>query len=560
MTLISALSKQEIKEFNDSPNFNSVERKCFFDLTVTLQNMLNTLRTPSNKVHFFVSYAYFKAKKHLYYGKLKEKDIEYACTILKLDYALIKDKCSYNHKTRLNHQKKILALTGYRSFDNCNSEDLTNHIYLQVKSYKNPRLIFTEMIDYLLLNKIALPSYRQFVNIISYQIQKYKSEIQKCLSSCLDSQTKMQLDSLLHQNNDQHYTLRFLKRYNQSLRPRNIRENLEDFSRIKSLYALVKKSFIALDLNHEGAMYLTRFVERNRVLHLSQRTDHTRHVSLIAFIAYQYFKGHDILADILLQSVQSIKNAIRDQINNQHAENYVEQNRTFLDVVIQTRTSLISPLEQIKSLTSNNSLTPEDCLLKIREVLASQQLPIDNCRNTLFEMENNLKPIKQGKDYFVALETKSRKLQNRVSGIIKSIKFTGNKELIKAIENFQTKEITETTAPVCFLSGKELAYLKSNFSVSLYKALLFLKVAQALKSGYLSLPYSYKYRHLDDYLISEEQWKDKRSDYIKKANLENIVDIEKLLSASTNELKLSYRKINKLILEDKTPYITCGVI
>jgi hypothetical protein len=99
--------------------------------------------------------------------------------------------------------------------------------------------------------------------------------------------------------------LRFLKRYDHSLRPANIRENLKDFNRIKSLYALVEKPFKALDLNHDGAMYLTRFVERNKILHLSQRTSDTRHVSLIAFIAYQYFQGHDILTDIFLQSVQS---------------------------------------------------------------------------------------------------------------------------------------------------------------------------------------------------------------------------------------------------------------
>ena len=70
---------------------------------------------------------------------------------------------------------------------------------------------------------------------------------------------------------------------------------------------LVEKPFNSLELNHDGVMYLTQFVERNRTLHLSQRADFTRHVSLIAFISYQYFKGHDVLADILLQSVQSIE-------------------------------------------------------------------------------------------------------------------------------------------------------------------------------------------------------------------------------------------------------------
>ena len=92
MTLISILSRQEIEEFNNTPNFNSDERKRFFDLTVILQQTIKTLRTPENKILFFVSYAYFKAKKRLYPGKLCEKDLEYACNILKIDYSVIKDK------------------------------------------------------------------------------------------------------------------------------------------------------------------------------------------------------------------------------------------------------------------------------------------------------------------------------------------------------------------------------------------------------------------------------------------------------------------------------------
>lgn len=217
MTLISILSRQEIEEFNNTPNFNSDERKRFFDLTVILQQTIKTLRTPENKILFFVSYAYFKAKKRLYPGKLCEKDLEYACNILKIDYSVIKDKCIYDYKTKINHQKKILSLTGFLSFNIHHHTNLINHVYLQVKCYKSPKIIFSEMVDYLLLHKIALPSYRQFVNIISNQIQKYKSDIQKCLFDCLDEQIKMQLDILLDQDNSKYYSLHFLKRYNQSL-------------------------------------------------------------------------------------------------------------------------------------------------------------------------------------------------------------------------------------------------------------------------------------------------------------------------------------------------------
>jgi len=562
MTRIVVLSVAEGKAFDTPPLFDSIDRKRFYDLTETLQNALNKLRTPTNKICFLVSYAYFKARKRFYDGEFHEKDIEYACRLLHIDRSTV-SVSSYSKRMRLEHQIFILKLFNYSSFNNCNLDELTNSIYVQVKSYKSPRLIFGNITEYLLARKIALSRYRQFVNLISDQVQKYKSDIHECLATCLNQHTKAQLDALLCQDDEKEkqYTLRFLKRYNQSLRPANIRENLNDFNRIKDFYTLVEKPFKALDLNHEGAMYLTRFVERNKTLHLAQRIDDTRHVSLIAFIAYQYFQGHDILADILLQSVQSVKNAIQEHLKEQRAKNYMAQNRAFNNIVTQTRASLLPPLEQISSLAFNADLSPDECLLKIREVLTSQQLPIESCRNSLFDFEASLQATgQQDKEYFSALEVKSRKLQNRVSGIIKSIEFTGQKELLKAIKHFQTKDVLENNAPIGFLTDTEREHLeddKGNFRVSLYKVLLFLKVAEALKSGSLSLPYSYKYRHLDDYLIPKEQWNAKREEYMKQAGLEDLGDIEALLSVSEQELQASYQAINKLILEDKTPSITC---
>lgn len=559
MARISVLSQQEAKEFDEPPIFDSIDRKRFFDMTVTLQKTLNKLRTPSNKVLFLVSYAYFKARKRFYDGPIFKKDLEYAANILGLNAASL--DISYPQRTRLNHQAMILEVFGYKAFTDCDQEELSNHVYLQVKSYQSPRLIFANMEEFLLRHKIALPRYRQFINLISDQVQKYKTDNHECLARCLDQNTKTQLDELISRDDNRQYALRFLKRYNQSLRPSNIRENLDDFNRIKALYTLVEKPFKALDLNHDGAMYLTRFVERSKALHLAQRIDDTRHLSLIAFIAYQYFQGHDILADILLQSVQNVKNAVQEHLKEQRAEDYTKQNKAFHETVVQVKSSLASPLKKISSLAFNTDLSPAECLQKIREVLTSQQTPIDSCRASLAKLENSLQTSgQQEKEYFSALEIKSRKLQNRVSGILKSIEFTGHKELIKAIQHFQTRDTLEKTAPVGFLSDKEQEYLeddKGNFRVSLYKALLFLKVAEAIKSGALSLPYSYKYRQLDDYLIPKEQWNAKRENYIKQAGLEDLADIDALLSVSEKELQESFKSLNKLILKDKTPDILC---
>ncbi len=102
--------------------------------------------------------------------------------------------------------------------------------------------------------------------------------------------------------------------------------------------------------------------------------------------------------------------------------------------------------------------------------MLSKKLPIEECPSTLSSLDKSLQPDEQDNTYFSILESKSRKLQNRIGGIIKSINFTGDNELIKAIHNFQTKDTFDARAPIGFLSEKERKQImddKNNLRVPL---------------------------------------------------------------------------------------------
>ena len=109
MTRVSVLSKQEVKEFDQPQIFNSVERKRFFYLDGALRKELNSLRTQKNKVLFIVSYAHFKANKRFYDGAWHEKDLEYAASLLDLNFKSL-GIIYYPKQTRQNHQRLILQL------------------------------------------------------------------------------------------------------------------------------------------------------------------------------------------------------------------------------------------------------------------------------------------------------------------------------------------------------------------------------------------------------------------------------------------------------------------
>ena len=103
-------------------------------------------------------------------------------------------------------------------------------------------------------------------------------------------------------------------------------------------------------------------------------------------------------------------------------------------------------------------------------------------------LRTQLEPHAAEAEYYRALESKSLKLQNRVSEIVKAAEFHGNDDsLVRAISYYKEKDgVIAQSAPSEFLGPEEQKSFfdgDGKFRVSLYKALLFLRIAGAVKAG-----------------------------------------------------------------------------
>ena len=90
----------------------------------------------------------------------------------------------------------------------------------------------------------------------------------------------------------------------------------------------------------------------------------------------------------------------------------------------------------------------------------------------------------------------------------------------------------------------------------MYKALLFLEVATAVKSGALYVEESYRYRSLDDYLIPVDEWKRHRVDYLEQADLAEASDCRGFLAKLAAALDQQYATTNQHILCETNEHIT----
>ena len=148
-----------------------------------------------------------------------------------------------------------------------------------------------------------------------------------------------------------------------------------------------------------------------------------------------------------------------------------------------------------------------------------------------------------------------------MSEIVKYLKFEapkGAEDLYSAIKHYQSTKNITSTAPDAFLDDNEHAAIHRDekFNVSLYKAILFCKIAAAIKCGQLSLVHSYRYLSIDAYLISEKYWEEHKTHLIEKLGLTQFVNIEGILPMLRGILDKQFMDVNQRIVEGTNKYVT----
>ena len=74
---------------------------------------------------------------------------------------------------------------------------------------------------------------------------------------------------------------------------------------------------------------------------------------------------------------------------------------------------------------------------------------------------------------------------------------------------------------------------------------LFQHVAGAVKAGNLNLDGSYKYRPMDEYLISKDRWEQEKPELLARAGLSEFADPHSILDTLNKALHREYQRTNQ---------------
>lgn len=568
MARMRILNTSEQHIFDSPPLFNSVERKRFFSLPLTLNEAMNTLTTPTNKVCFLASAGYFKARHRFFARQFHQADIEFIAKQIGVNPDDVQPN-TYNKVTYRRHQSLILNYFGFSSFDALVMAFTKTEISLMVRVQFRPKLILLEIVQVLTRKKIALPSYNMLATLIVDAVNQYQQALNQTIKSNLNKEQQAQLDALLAKvagsgsDDKWRYQITLLKKSSQSMRPKKIKENVTDLNDLLTLYMQFKPVIIQLGLSYECLHYYANSVIKSRIHQVSRREEDSRYLHLLAFIVYKTLKLQDLLINTMLLAVQATINATTKEHQELYYDERDAREQSVNHLVDGLQKGFLGTIATIKIIIANIELTADQ---KVAEIAATVNRPESKkaaVKQQLNDFKSDMKTIQQGTDYYDLLEKRSIKLQNRVADILRQTIFDSNcgkPLLLNAILHYQKKSgDIDKSAPITFLTPDQSLLIfdkDGKFRVSLYKALLYLAVADAIRSGVLNLVHSEKYRSLDDYMIPKSDWNEHHDEYLQRAQLNEYADCKTTLKQLEQVVASRYKETNDNFVAGSNSYLT----
>jgi len=413
------------------------------------------------------------------------------------------------------HRSAILEHLGFRSFDDRAEAELAEHIRSMVRSQARPKTAFLGALDFLAARKTEVPTMQTLSSIILGEMKRHKDALAGVIQQSLTPEIEQLLDALLEPDAPesghlkvQRARITLLKRISQSTKVSRIKLSVDDMMTLREMYVPLRPVLESLDLSRDGIRYYATSVIKSKVFQIGRRTSEDRRLHLVCFIAHQYLRSQETLVDILLLVVQTALNTIKREHKELHYEQRVEQKRTVKAFAESVHAHALDPLAEISEVAFADELPAPDKVQRIQAILSNKCQERQSVADEVAHIEAQPEPSREDDAWFTILETRSKKLQNRASEIVKSVEFQGDLALLEAIAHLRDKPGTiGQEPPLGFLSPAEqesLVDANGRLRVSLYKALLFVKVVEAIKSGELNVADTYKYRPLDTGVVRKK--------------------------------------------------------
>lgn len=565
MPRMEILSAVEREEFDAPPTFTLAQQQRYLEPSLELIRRIKRLQSPTNQVCLLISYGYFLAT-HRFFSPLqfRKSDRRFVADLLGVSLHEIA-LSAYAKQTATRHRRLILTLCQFRLWNPAARRLLQAEAQTFAQLYWEPRKIFLRLVDWLVAARVTVPRSDTLGRLVAAALTRHQHTIAEQLGRYVTPSLQKNLMTLLapppRPERGAQYHLTQLKRLSQSTKPSKVRLRLDDLEYIRTLYHQVTLLRRQLALPEPGIIYFATLAMTLAPLNLLRRPEADRLLHLFAFVMHHYFRLQDNLVDVFLNVLPSLLNSVRREQMERWYATRETHSRSLHSLLTLLETTVLTAFNKIKQIAQSSTLSDHDKVHRIQRIFATQQTSPRDLTEVMTPLKASVDDTMKQEAYYTALERRSLRLQARLMPILKGLSWQGTDQaLLAAIQYVQNRNGSiGPEAPRRFLTPAERKAISppdQSFRVSLYKALLFVHVGQGLKAGTLYLEHSYKYRALEGYLLSRDQWQQRRAHYVHYTELEPLSNPRVVLQELEATLHQHYVTTNERLGAKQNSYVS----
>ncbi len=497
---IQILIESEINDLYGPPSFTQEERRFFFALNDQETQAANSIRNRSQRCFFVSLLGYFKSKPVMLnpsFGEAEE-DLRFIAKEQLPGPGLPRFSLSQRQKDRL--YQKVLELQGYKKWRSAiHRHDVLTYLAHRAKSWMDARYLFDAAVEYMALNRIAIPKYTVMQTLVSQTIVQERERISHMLTSQMTPTLSDNLASVVDGKGN--LKLSELRRSAKSFVPTELDKELKVHRHIQLWMNEVDAVVKSLSLSIKNRQYFASLVEYyGGKLRRFNRS--VQQLYLLCYLQERVEKNIERLADGFVYHLRKLKEQAKVYAREAAYQDWegaamnVGKAAELLQLFIDDSIDEHQPFGKVKG--------KAQALLKRQEIaslclyLKKQKRAIDDYRWEFYDqhmpfLKRVLRPIFQ----CLSFEPTDKTL-----ALTTQLAITKNELLThKALSSADLRLIP--TKLKAFLTNEE-----GDLEMGRFEWFLYLQIPDRLK-GQLHIPLVTKYRALQDDLVSDQRWNNK---------------------------------------------------
>jgi TnpA family transposase len=568
MPNISILTKKEIDKFDNPERIDRNVIDHFFNLNLEVRP-IEDFNKKETLLGFILTKGYFLATNKFYPPKsYRKEDIAHCCNLIGLSTEHLKSNLNwYKNATWHGHKTDLSNFYGFYSFKE-QKQLVVKEVDDMVNRALKPKQIFYHIINFLLEKRIELPTYTAIALVITDAFNNMENKFIDSIDKLLSPEDKLLLDELIllpvkegPVSRHNPYLISALKTPTQEISATTISKSVDQFRIISDMFKHFEVLFKDISISDALVNYHARWMVLVEHAQFNALKDtNKKYLYLLSFIVFQYRLRQDHFVEILLKITQKF---IR-RVNNGIRDDFIKQRVTPTKQVQESKDRLLnqvnkqeSKLRKVWKVLKSNDYLAEAKIKVALEVIESTPDIKEFITKEFEKLEISVSKNLKEEMFYDKAEANSKWLSRNLKELFLNLNFckkASDPIIYDPAKYYQDRSGNIlNSAPIEFLKDEQRKYVFKDKELNsrLYRCLLLTEAGDHLKAGSLNLRYSNDYRSINDYLISDDEWRENRSSLIERANLENLIDFDKALEMLKKSLDEKFVEINKNLVQNK---------